>query len=119
MRIELPWPPSGLSPNARVHRMVRAGLVRGYRADCGLMALHCTTPKERGCLSEKIGPLNLLVTFWHPTKRRPDVDNMLASIKAGIDGVCQSLRIDDSQFQRISLEVGGKRTGGAVILEIT
>ena len=98
--------------------MVRAGLVRGYRADCGLMALHCTTPKERECLSEKFA-LNLGVTFWHPTKRRPDVDNMLASIKAGIDGVCQSLRIDDSQFQRISLEVGGKRTGGAVILEIT
>ena len=117
MIIEIPWPPRGLSPNARIHHMARAALVSAYRKECAILLMYHTSPKERQYAREKVA-LTLDVTFWHPTARKPDTDNMLASIKAGIDGVCQALHIDDGKFRRISLEVGGKRTGGAVILEI-
>jgi hypothetical protein len=42
-----------------------------------------------------------------------DLDNMLASLKVGIDGMCQALEIDDRCFKKITIEIS-ESIGGMV-----
>ena len=65
-------------------------------------------------LPEKIP---LLITFCPPTKARRDIDNMLASIKAALDGVAEAWGVDDSRF-RPSLDIGPVVKHGAIKIEI-
>ena len=44
------------------------------------------------------GPLDLDITFHPPDNRRRDLDNMLASIKSGLDGISDALGVDDSTW---------------------
>jgi len=44
------------------------------------------------------GKIPITVTFYPPDKRHRDADNMVASIKAGLDGVADGLKINDRQF---------------------
>ena len=56
------------------------------------------------------GPITLDIEFIEPDKRRRDLDNMLASIKSGIDGIADALGVNDSRFIykiRRSEAVGG------------
>jgi len=63
------------------------------------------------------GKIPLTITFCPPNKSRRDEDNMLASIKAGLDGVAEAWRVDDSRF-RLAIEIGDVVKHGAVILEV-
>ncbi len=91
--INLPWPPKQLSPNARVHWKMKSAFAKRYRNTCKVI-----------CLSEKLtapkteGKLHLWITFFPPDKRKRDDDNMIASFKAGRDGIADALGIDDSLF---------------------
>ena len=42
--------------------------------------------------------VNVAITFCPPNKRRRDLDNIIASFKAGSDGIADGLGIDDSLF---------------------
>ena len=53
------------------------------------------------------------IEFYPPDKRKRDIDNMLASSKAGIDGIAQAIGIDDSIFNRCIL-VKHDHVGGMV-----
>lgn len=44
------------------------------------------------------GGIALRFDFHPPDKRRRDLDNMLASIKAGVDGIADALGVDDQRF---------------------
>jgi len=39
------------------------------------------------------------ITFYPPDKRHRDADNMIASMKAGFDGVADALKVDDKLFR--------------------
>lgn len=110
--ILLPWPPKELSPNARVHWRKRAARAKAYRADCGWLTLHADpdVPDE--------GPIPVSVRFCEPDKRRRDTDNLLASIKAGLDGVADALHVNDSRFL-LTLERGDPHPGGVVEVRIS
>ena len=58
------------------------------------------------------------LTFYPPNKKRRDLDNVYASMKSAVDGMCQGLNIDDSQIRRVTLEWGGVIALGAVELEL-
>jgi len=88
--IDLPWPPRELSPNARVDRRAVAGIRSRYRQACGW----ATT--AAGFRAMPPGPLHLDVTFHPPDRRARDLDNMLSSIKAALDGISDVIRVDDS-----------------------
>ena len=98
--LSLPWPPASLSPNARVHWALKARAVKGYRQDAFVTAraYRAGSPDWRA-LSP---PVALLVAFYAPDRRPRDTDNLIASLKAGIDGIVQSglLVSDDTEALR-------------------
>lgn len=110
IEIRLPWPAKGLSPNARMHHMALAKLKAGYRRQCGLLAA-----QHRQALPDSPA---LVLEFNPPDRRRRDRDNLLASMKSGIDGVCDALGVDDSIFDPLIVSMKEPTKGGAVILKI-
>ncbi len=112
MVIELPWPDKGLSPNARVHWAVKARLKRDYRAVCAWKAKAQGAHRLTGVES-----LHALIAFFPPDRRKRDRDNMLGSIKSGLDGLADVLGVDDSEwFIAFDKKTG---VGGFVRIEIT
>lgn len=91
IEVTLPWPPSKLSPNARVHWRVLAKHKKAYREACYWLS-HSLKGKAPD------GPLGLELTFYPPNRRARDRDNLLASMKSGLDGFAEALGIDDSRF---------------------
>jgi crossover junction endodeoxyribonuclease RusA len=109
--IRLPWPPSELSPNKRHDRRAIAGIRSSYRQQCGWIV--------RGSGIGKLppAPVHIDMTFHPPDYRRRDLDNMLATFKAGLDGIGDAIRVDDSWFS-LTLRRGDKVDGGAVVVRI-
>lgn len=108
--ITLPWPPTGLSPNARLHWAELAKLKKAYREACAWQA------KAQGLKAMKADSLHLTLTFYPPTRRAYDLDNALARLKAGLDGLADVLGVDDSNW---SLTISkGDGIGGMVKVQI-
>jgi crossover junction endodeoxyribonuclease RusA len=104
LNLTLPWPPKQLSPNARVHWATLAKYKKQYRTACYYLA------KEAKLSAPVEGKILLDITFYKPSRRRNDLDNCLASIKAGIDGLADCLNVDDSRFDytiRMADDIGG------------
>ena len=113
--IDLPWPPKELSPNARVHRMARARVARTYRQDCGWATVEALGGIYR-CPRLTGSDLELIAEFRMPDKRWRDADNLLASIKPGIDGVCDATGINDKAFRRVTVD---RVMDGAGVVRLT
>lgn len=111
MKVLLPWPSPALSPNARTHWATKAKAVSHYRGACGWAA------KAAGLRPIKADALSVALTFQPPDRRPRDLDNMLASFKAGADALADVLRVDDSRWS-LTLRRGEPVKGGAIIAEI-
>lgn len=109
--IILPWPPKECNPNKRLHWSVVAKAKAKYRRDCRLIASQLR-------LKSKDRALLVLLVFHPPDRRRRDRDNMLASIKGGIDGISDAIGVDDSHFV-LKIATGDPVKGGAVVVTIT
>ncbi len=91
--IELPWPPSELSPNARVHWRMRYRATQQYRWQAWGKAQE--TMRLTG-ITEPFKKAEAHVTFIVPDKRRRDLDNALAMLKPVWDGLVDAgLLVDD------------------------
>lgn len=88
----LPWPPANLSPNARQHHMALAKAKKEYRHACAWQV------KSQGGAKIDAQRLHVTLTFVPPNRRARDLDNCLASIKAGLDGLADVLGVDDSKW---------------------
>lgn len=109
--VKLPWPAKELNPNARVHFRAKAATVKEYRTSAYWLT------KASGMAAPAEGGIALRIDFHPPDKRRRDLDNMLSSVKAGIDGVADALEVNDLRFGYwLSREDPVK--GGAVIVSI-
>lgn len=107
MLITLPWPFKGLSPNDRVHRMKLARIKRDYRWACFFQAKEAGAPDAALSAADRI---EVLLTFYPPTKRARDEDNLLATMKSGLDGLADALQVNDNRFipkVEISSDIGG------------
>lgn len=94
LAVRLPWPPKELSPNARLHWAKLARAKAAYRQTCGWEV-------KRHAAAFGAGPheqLVLTLEFFAPNKRSRDQDNLLASMKAGLDGMADALGINDSRW---------------------
>lgn len=98
--LELPWPDRRLSPNARGHWAITANAKKRYRARCAAIAIKAGV----GGLVEPGRALDVHLTFLPPDRRARDWDNLLASMKSGLDGLSDALGVDDSRW-RLSFEV--------------
>ena len=58
------------------------------------------------------------ITFCPPCRRKRDLDNALASIKAGLDGIADVIGVDDSKWS-LALAWGEPVTRGRVQIELT
>ena len=114
MLISLPWPRAELSPNARVHHFVKARAKKAYRTGCGWEAMQAFAEAGR---PKFLPPAKLSITFHPPDNRRRDMDNMLAAIKSGLDGVADAIGMDDRHWT-LSLSVGPVVARGRVVIAI-
>ena len=56
------------------------------------------------------------IIFYKPNRRHMDLDNMLASMKSGLDGMCEALEIDDRCFKKITIEISENIAGMVKIM---
>lgn len=104
MNVTLPWPPSALSPNARPHWATKAKAAKAYRAACKALA------EAHGMVAPDSQKIALWLEFVPPNRRAHDDDNLVASFKAGRDGLADALGVDDKRFvcrHTVSDEIGG------------
>lgn len=104
IEIKLPWPPTALSPNSRLHWAKVMKAKAAYRQQCWLMARAQLGPSVNVLLKGD-SELALSIEFHPPQARRYDRDNLLARIKAGLDGMCDALAIDDHRFEPITVSM--------------
>lgn len=117
MKIELPWPDRALNPNARAHFMVKARAAKAYRVAAGWAAKAALASGEPEIPQE--GKIRVGVVFVPPNnRRRLDLDNALASIKAGLDGLADVLKVNDVRFA-LTIEMGEPDPEKAGRVEIT
>lgn len=76
--IRLPWPPTELSPNSRLHWSQLARAKKIYREACWAATMAAKTK-----LGEA-GYLRVELTFYRPNRRAYDHDNLLARMKSGL-----------------------------------
>ena len=112
--ITLPWPHKGLSPNARKHWRAKASLVKEARLEGALIVKN----KSLSAGADYQGKLQATLLFSPPDNAYRDLDNMVASMKAYIDGVCDALAINDRQITKQVAEKSKKCAGGKVVLTL-
>lgn len=88
-----PWPPAILSPNGRPHHMALYRAKKLYKQACWALAkeAHMTAPADSRPL--------VTMTFVPPTRRNRDADNLVAMMKAGLDGLAEAMGCNDSRFR--------------------
>jgi len=85
--VALPWPNRYLSPNARVHHMVKSKVSREHRAFAKVLA----TRAEFKTLKNPVLCIQPIVV----TRHRRDIDNVIAGLKASLDGLTDADWWDD------------------------
>ena len=117
IEVVLGWPPTDLSPNARKHWAVVARAKKQYRKDC--YSVSKEQLKKYKKITENIPErLVLEMTFIPPDRRSYDRDNLVARMKAGIDGLADALRINDKQFNTVISTMDQDYLGGFVRIRI-
>jgi len=113
IELVLPWPSPKLNPNARQHWSALARHKKRAKADAFVRTKTLAkTPKIPAGV-----PLRLSLKFAPPTRARRDLDNLLASCKAALDGVAEALGVDDSRFRPV-LDWAPPERGGVVYVRI-
>jgi Holliday junction resolvase RusA-like endonuclease len=107
--LTFPWYPKELNPNSSCHYHEKAKKKAIYKDIC------FWTTKEAKI--QKGDYRELSIVFYKPNRRWMDLDNMLASIKSGLDGMCLALEMDDRCFTKITVEIG-QEIAGMIKIEI-
>jgi len=109
--LELPYPPTILRPNNPSHWRAKAKAKSLYRAQCHLRAKDNIPKLPQGYI-------HLHIVFHPPTLRAFDLDNALAQIKSGIDGIADAWGVNDKMFRPYTIDFGEKRDGGMVVVSV-
>jgi crossover junction endodeoxyribonuclease RusA len=112
--IDLPWPNSALSPNARIHWRPKAAIAKTSRQHAIWLARAAGIRANDPDIPER---LTVTAIFMPPDNRRRDLDNMLASMKPALDGISYAIGVDDSKWE-IALRRGSVVKGGCVRIEL-
>ena len=93
--LTLPFPDPILNPNAHVH-WSRKNKPRKVAQKAGYyIAL------EKGVKLNPLKRYDVSMVFCPPDERKRDLDNLSASMKAALDGMCRALGIDDKQIRPV------------------
>ena len=116
IEVVLGWPPSDLSPNARLHWAKLARAKKHYRQAC--LSVTKEQLKKYGKCNDLPERLVLEMTFIPPDRRSYDRDNLVARMKSGIDGLADALRINDKRFNTVISTMDTDTLGGFVRIRI-
>ena len=105
MTLTLPWPPKALSANSRKQHRYSTKERKAYKQACWALGK-----------AANFQATHLDITFHPPDARRRDLDNMLASIKYGLDGLALAMGVDDSVFTFTIRKGDPVRPDGAVVI---
>lgn len=100
--IILLFPPGELSPNRKMHWAKKAPITASYRLECCILTKKSVGIEYAIYLRDAVNKghkIALFVNFHKPDRRHRDEDNIMASFKAGIDGIAQAIGIDDKNFK--------------------
>jgi crossover junction endodeoxyribonuclease RusA len=86
IELVLSFPPKDLEPNARPNRYAKAVAIKTYRYGCSIQALSQVRQLAVIPSLPLKPPVKAEITFVVRNLQR-DADNLLASFKAGIDGL--------------------------------
>lgn len=111
MQVTLPWPPAALKPNARGHWAIKARAARSHKAACQILCM------SQGIRALDWPAMSVTLEFRPPSARRGDLDNMLAAMKAGLDGLSAASGVDDSLWH-LTLKRGAPVKDGAVLVPL-
>lgn len=111
--IRLEWPPRELHPNSRPHYHVRAQAAKAYRLQA------CYAAMAEGPVLEAKTGLTASIEFYPPDRRKRDLDGMLASVKAGLDGISDAYSINDYEINPITICRCEPVKGGRVLVRIS
>lgn len=112
MQVTFPWPLKELSPNARLHWSKVAKAKKAYRKVCWALALEAGVAGK----FDQAQRLSVHMVFYPPDRRERDEDNLVASMKSGLDGLADALGINDRKFK--PTQDVAEQIGGYVIVEI-
>ena len=115
IELVLGWPPSNLSPNARLHWAKLARAKKQYRNACFSVSKEQLKKFNTDSIPEK---LVLEMTFIPPDRRSYDRDNLVARMKSGIDGLADALKINDKRFNTVISTMDTYYLGGFVRIRI-
>ncbi|KKL89685.1 hypothetical protein LCGC14_1912180 [marine sediment metagenome] len=115
-RYEFPWPPSALSPNARVHWRTLAKAKRSYKDACGWDIRFAERYMDFPPLPP---PVTAQVTFVCDARRR-DPDNHMAMLKPLWDAFVEMGVLEDDSHDKLKIaEPKWERGEKKVIVELT
>lgn len=119
LKVELPFPDASLMPNRKngTH-WSKTHEAKSSAWNVGYYLTHEAAKRHSGHWHPTNGQVPVTLTFCPPDKRRRDLDNLLAAMKAHLDGVAAALLMDDREFEPVTLKRGEVRKGGAVVLEV-
>ncbi len=95
--VQVPWPSRSLSPNARVHYMKLAKAKKEARDQAYLLA-YAAANGMANSPNLRSDRLDVVIVARPAVRRNRDEDNLVASLKATLDGIALYLGIDDSRF---------------------
>ncbi len=100
---EFGWPPSTLSPNARVHWRTLAKAKRQYKEECGWTILTSHGWRVPGVAQPLLPPpVTAQVTFVCDSRRR-DADNFLAMLKPCFDALVEMGVLEDDSHDKLKI----------------
>lgn len=111
----LPWPSRVLHPNARGHWSMRSKAAKIARRNATFLAMEAGWNK----VVWPDGPLHVWIDGYPNDRRRRDADGLLSSLKAALDGIADTMGIDDRRFVPHPWVKDEVRKGGEVRIRIT
>lgn len=116
VEIEMPWPPRGLSPNARLDRFAKATLFKRTKMAAFIATARALDGHKPSVQSRSVVNVKMICT--PPTNRRRDEDNLIANCKAIFDGIAQKLEHDDHNFHFLEQEWRPAVSPGKIVFRV-
>ncbi len=114
----LPWPPMELSPNhkRKVYPKTLSRIIRNYRATARILTYEVA---QKVRIRNVVGKVNIEFHFYPPDNVRRDEDNLLATMKAGIDGIADAICVNDWFFHYKEMTIHGACPPGHVLARVS
>jgi crossover junction endodeoxyribonuclease RusA len=119
LTVTLPFPNSDLMPNRRLGKhWSQSNTAKNKAFEDAYILTHQAMQGYRGPWHPTNGRVPVVLTFCAPDRRQRDLDNLLAASKSALDGVAAALRMDDREFEPVTLKRGEVGKPGHLVVVI-